>query len=150
MKEFYLTRLENHAEKFTRRFLWTNPLAERKVRIMKPDRQFIVHRRLALFERMGTEHPPSPYREPTESAVVQQVIVLVLAAGILDGGDLFRICLIAAVAFWVGVVLIRRHRPQAPTKLDLMLIRGGYLVLCIMSFFLVQLFWKLRGLPGLL
>jgi len=100
------------------------------------------------FKSTGTA--PSCYRNASTSALVQQGIVLVLAALNLDGGDLLRICLIAFVAFWIGVGFMRRHRPQAPARLALICIHAGYLPLCIVTFFLVHWFWKLRGLPGLL
>lgn len=93
---------------------------------------------------------PSPYREAVKSALVQQGIVLFIAAGFLDGGDIFDICLIAFVGFWVGVYLIRRHRPQTSTKLDLIIVQVSYIPLCILAIFLVDCFWRLRGLPGLL
>ena len=87
----------------------------------------------------------SPYRMAITSAVVQQVIVLVLASMILDGGDLLAFCLVACLAFWVGVVFIRLRRGQTPTKMDLILIRSSYLLLCIITFFVVHLVWRLRG-----
>lgn len=92
----------------------------------------------------------SPHKPAIKSALLQQVIILILAASILDGGDLFSICLIALVAFWAGVILIRRRRPQTPTRIDLFMIRGSYIPLCVITFFLVDWFWRLRGLPGLL
>jgi len=96
---------------------------------------------------MGIPIPStSPYRTAITSAVVQQVIVLVLAALILDGGDLLMFCLVACLAFWAGVVFIRVRRGQTPTKTDLILIRSSYLLLCIITFFVVHLVWKLRGL----
>jgi len=60
--------------------------------------------------------------------------VLVLAAGILDGGNLLMFCLVACLAFWTGVVLIRMRRGRTPTKIDLMLICSSYLLLCIITF----------------
>jgi len=83
-------------------------------------------------------------------ALAQQGTVLVMASMILDGGDIFSICLIAFIAFWAVVGLIRWHRPHKPTKLDLIFIRASYLPLCILAFFLVDYFWKRRGLHGLL
>ena len=90
--------------------------------------------------------PTSPYRAAITSAIVQQVIVLVLASLILDGGDLLMFCLVACLAFWVGVAFVRVRRGSTPTKTDLILIRSSYLLLCIITFFLVHLIWKLRGL----
>jgi hypothetical protein len=92
----------------------------------------------------------SLHKPAIKSALLQQGVILVLAAGILDGGDIFSICLIALVAFWTGVFLIRRRRPQTPTRIDLFMIRGSYIPLCVIAFFLVHWFWRLRGLPGLL
>ena len=88
----------------------------------------------------------SPYRAAITSAIVQQVIVLVVASLILDGGDLLMFCLVACLAFWTGVIFIRVRRGHAPTKIDLILIRSSYLLLCIITFFAVHLAWKLRGL----
>jgi hypothetical protein len=62
---------------------------------------------------------PSPYTAALKSALIQQGIVLFIAASILDGGDIFAICVNAFIGFWVGVYLVRRRRPQTPTKLDL-------------------------------
>ena len=90
---------------------------------------------------------PSTFRATFKSALAQQGVVLVLAAANLDGGDLFAICMIAFVAFWVGVYLVRRHRPGTAAKLDLVLIQVSYVPLCVLTFFLVHGFWKLRGLP---
>jgi hypothetical protein len=93
---------------------------------------------------------PSPYKAAIKLAVAQQIPILVLSSCILDGGDIFSICLIPFIAFWVGVWLIRHRRPQTPTRIELFAIRWSYFPLCVMTFFLVDWFWKLRGLPGLL
>jgi hypothetical protein len=97
-----------------------------------------------------TMNTPSPYRGAIKLALAQQCTVLVLASMILDGGDIFNICLIAFIAFWAVVGFIRWRRPHAPTKLDLIFIQASYLLLCILTFFLVNFFWKGRGIPGLL
>lgn len=88
----------------------------------------------------------SPYRRVIKSTVIQQVLILVLASMILDGGVVTEICLFAAVAFWGGVALIRIRRP-VPTKVDLKLIEGGYIVLCVLAFFLAQWIRHLKGYP---
>ena len=66
-----------------------------------------MRREVSLAERMRALLAPSPYKESLKAAIIQQGIVLLLAAGILDGGDVFAICLMAVVAFWVGVWLVR-------------------------------------------
>jgi len=93
---------------------------------------------------------PSPYKDGVKLALAQQITILILTAGVLDGGDLFSICLIPFLAFWACVFLIRQRRPDTPTKFDLFFIKWSYMPLCVAAFFLVHLFWRLRGLPGLL
>src|SRR5271154_6438416 len=65
----------------------------------------------------------SPYRDAIKLALTQQGAVLLLASMILDGGYIFDFCLIAFIAFWTVVGLIRWRRPHAPTKLDLIFIQ---------------------------
>jgi hypothetical protein len=79
------------------------------------------------------------------SAFVQQAVILVLAGMILDGGLIAQMCFYAFAAFWGGVAVILFRRRQSPTKLDLVLVRGGYLLVCIISFFLTQAIWHWRG-----
>ena len=67
-----------------------------------------------------------------------------------DGGDMLNICPWALLAFWCCVAVIRWRRPQSPSKLDLVLIEGGYLALCVVAFLAVHLAWYLRGYRGLL
>ncbi|MGZ4971382.1 MAG: hypothetical protein ACXWDN_01375 [Limisphaerales bacterium] len=96
---------------------------------------------------MSTSTPAaSPYKSAVRSAVVQQVIVLVLASMILDGGDILTFCLVACLAFWVGFAFIRVRRGRMPTKIDLTLIRGSYLLLCLITYAVVYLVWKSKGL----
>ena len=79
------------------------------------------------------------------SAFVQQGIILVLAGMILDGGRIALMCLFACAAFWIGTGVIIFRRGTSPSKMDLFLVRGGYLLLCVVSFFVGQLVWQLRG-----
>jgi hypothetical protein len=75
-----------------------------------------------------------PFRNTINFAVAQQIIILVMTSLILDGGDSFRICGVAALAFWAGVGTIRFRR-QIPTKGDIIFIKGVYLPLCFLSGF---------------
>ena len=70
------------------------------------------------------------------SAFVQQSIILVLGGMILDGGAVAQSCFYAFTAFWAGVAVILWRRSSAPTKVDLVIVRGGFIVLCVLSFFL--------------
>jgi hypothetical protein len=91
--------------------------------------------------------PISPkYDSPIFEAVAIQIVLGLLALLILDGGMIAQICGIALLAFWSGaVVLILRH-PQTPSRLDIELIRYGYIPVSIVSLFLVGWIWRLRGL----
>jgi len=42
----------------------------------------------------------SPYKDAIKFALVQQITILILTAGVLDGGDMSAICLIPFLAFW--------------------------------------------------
>jgi hypothetical protein len=85
------------------------------------------------------------YKRPIGTALVTQAIVAVLSGMILDGGTVMRICLIAMIAFWVGAAVLIWRRPQSPTKTDLALIQGGYLVVVGIAGFLVPAIWAMRG-----
>ena len=85
------------------------------------------------------------YDSPIFQAVALQIILGLLSFMILDGGAVAQICGIALLAFWGGAaVLIWRH-PQSPSKLDLSLIRVGYLPVIVITLFLGHFVWHLRG-----
>jgi hypothetical protein len=88
--------------------------------------------RAPLFKQTS-EHNKSPYRRAIESTLLQQFLILGLTSMILDGGAMCCICFYAAVGFWTGVIIIRARRP-IPTRVDLAVIQGGYIPLCLISF----------------
>lgn len=95
---------------------------------------------------MGYSLPISKaYDRPIFEAVGLQLLVGLLSLLILDGGTVARICGMALVAFWFGAALLIYRRPLSPSKLDLLVIRFGYLPLVVIAFFLVQWIWHLRG-----
>lgn len=85
------------------------------------------------------------FKEALASAGAQQLILLLLASAILDGGVLLQLCAFAFAAFWIGVAIIRFRRGSTLTKLDLLIIEAGSVPLCVISFFLSYLIWNLRG-----
>jgi hypothetical protein len=90
--------------------------------------------------------PISPkYDSPIFEAVALQIVLGFLGFLVMDGGGVAQICGIALVAFWGGaVVLIWRH-PQSPSRLDIELIRFGYLPLIVIAYLLSCWIWHLRG-----
>lgn len=78
-------------------------------------------------------------------SLVQQAVVGILGCLILDGGALLQSCLYAIAAYWIGFALIWFRRGAAVTKTDVFLVRWGVLILCVASFFVTGLVWRLRG-----
>ena len=78
-------------------------------------------------------------------SLVQQAIIILLSAMILDGGNLLQACLYGIAAFWIGVGVIWFRRRVAVTRTDVFLIRWGALPLCVISFFVTGLIWRQRG-----
>jgi len=87
----------------------------------------------------------SKYDSPIFEALAIQIALGLLSFLVMDFGTVAQICGIALVAFWgAAAVLIWRH-PQSPSPTDLELIRFGYLLVVVISFFLVGWIWHLRG-----
>ena len=85
--------------------------------------------------------PATPLQSAIYSACIQQCIIMVLAAMILDGGGIHQVCLFALLGFWGGVFVLRARNRGALTRVDLMLIRGGFIPVCIISFFVTRWVW---------
>ena len=73
----------------------------------------------------------SEYRPAVTSAVIQQLIFVVLGALTLDGGYLGQACCVTAIAHWSVILLIVLRRPFLPTKVDLIVIRNAFLLLLL-------------------
>jgi hypothetical protein len=83
--------------------------------------------------------------EAIKLGVLEQVLLLPLAALVMDGGGIFLLVFFALAAYWGGALLIWLRRRGAYTRFDLVLFRWGFFVLCIISFFLARWIWSLRG-----
>ena len=86
------------------------------------------------------------YDSPIFEALALQIVLGLLSLLILDGGTIARICGIALVAFWSGAALLVYRHPLSPSKVDLQVVRFGYLPVVVFAFFLVEWIWHLRGL----
>jgi len=96
---------------------------------------------------MSTLLPISPaYRKADFEALTIQAILGVFSLLILDGGATARYCGIALFAFWGGATVLIWRRPLSPTRMDIELIRFGYLPVIALAFFLASYVWHLRGL----
>jgi hypothetical protein len=85
------------------------------------------------------------YRKAIFDALILQIIIGVLSAMILDGGDCANVCGVALLAFWGGAAVLIWRRPQSPTETDMLLIRFGYFLVIFMAGTLVHFIWHLRG-----
>ena len=78
----------------------------------------------------ATRQPPmavgTVYSHAITVALAQHAVVLILAALVLDGGHMLRICTIAALASWLCTLVIMLRRRKQPTRFDLGLVRYGF------------------------
>ena len=71
-------------------------------------------------------------RRAVRYAIIQQVVILFISINVLDGGDVFRLCAVAALLSWAPIVVIGCRwlfaRRSKATKLDIASIRYGFWV----------------------
>jgi len=82
----------------------------------------------------------SPFLFP----IAQVTIASVLSLTVLDGGE-FSLAVIYAAVSYAGGLLLMAPRRDALTPVDEFLIRWGFVMLCVVSFFVSHLVWSLRG-----
>lgn len=87
----------------------------------------------------------NPASDALRFALLQQVLLLPLAALILDGGGILLVTFFALSAYWGCVFLVWLRRRGSYTKFDLFIFRWGFFVLCVVSFFVARWIWSLRG-----
>jgi hypothetical protein len=74
------------------------------------------------------------YDRVVKVAVLQQVFLGLLAMLVLDSGQTARCLGCCVCGFWIGLAIIARRRPFAPTAGDLDFIRWGSLPLFVVAF----------------
>src|SRR4051812_9433422 len=87
---------------------------------------------------MSDSAPVPSLKNEWRPALVFQMPILVLASMILDGGAVAQVCFSALIAFWAGVAVLHFHRRGVLSKVDLWLIRWGYILVCIISYFVTR------------
>ena len=103
------------------------------------------------------EVSPSPEPIPSEaddaklrrSAVIDgfaiQVILVLFGNVVLDGGHLFRFCLIVVVAHWIGALFILLRRRKALTWWDRLYIRFGIFPMLVIVPIIAGLVYRIFG-----
>lgn len=93
-----------------------------------------------------TTLPLSPaYRDAVKVALVLQVLSALGLLAILDGGTLAKAGGAAMVGFWVGAAVVMLRRPKAPSAIDLLYVRWGYLIILVIGIALSPFMGALRG-----
>ena len=87
----------------------------------------------------------SDLRAAVQFSLVIQAFIVILAAFMAGGGAAGQIAFFAFVSFNSYLVSVLVFRPKNPTKIDLILIRAGFLPTISITVFLVNYIWDLRG-----
>lgn len=85
------------------------------------------------------------YRRAIFEALVLQIVIGVVSLMILDGGETAQVCGAALLAFWGGAAILIWRHAQTPSKLDLSLLRLGYLPVVLLAGVVIHLVWHVRG-----
>lgn len=95
--------------------------------------------------RMETDMPKELQSALRDSLIMQGVLGMIMLP-MLDGGMCAQTWIFSMIAFWGGCGLVLLRRRKAPTRLDLVLIRWGFLMLCLLVTPAVSaVVWGMRG-----
>ena len=92
----------------------------------------------------ATSLTPS-YRHAVVVGSVVALTFVVLSALLLDGGLTLQVTFMAILGYLGGLAVMAARRPQAPSALDLMLVRWGFIPLWIAAQFGARYAWTLLG-----
>ncbi|HVT89596.1 MAG TPA: hypothetical protein VHD56_12140 [Tepidisphaeraceae bacterium] len=81
------------------------------------------------------------------AVLVTQIVVLLFASIILDGGQILNYCSAAFVCFWLSTGIIWLMRTNPPTKIDGAMFHLGFLLLIPVIILGAHIVWQLKGLP---
>ena len=84
-------------------------------------------------------------RAALKFSMVLQIPIVILAGFLADGGEIFQIVFYAFVSFNSYLASVLVFRPNNPTRLDLISIRAGFLPTIVITAFLINYIWDLRG-----
>jgi len=84
-------------------------------------------------------------RAAIKFSLMTQAFIVILAGFFADGGAAGQVAFFAFVSFNSYLVSVLLFRAKSPTKLDLILIRAGFLPTIVITAFLADYIWDLRG-----
>lgn len=85
--------------------------------------------------------PAPAYAKSLEFALAQHFVALASTVLLLDGGFWLRQVLFGLAAHWTVILILLVRRPLAPTRLDIGLIRFGFVPVAVLA-------WIVAGLLG--
>ncbi len=85
------------------------------------------------------------YRSALQPSVVLQIIIGLGAAIAIDGGASFELWWRPMAAYYGCFIVMVFRRPNTPTKLDLTLVKWGFVLLIPCTFIFSVLIWRWMG-----
>jgi hypothetical protein len=92
-----------------------------------------------------TYRASSELRDATLFSLCIQVFIVLLAGLVTDGGAIGKLAFFAFVSFNSFLASVLLFRPKSPTRFDLLLIRAGYIPTLIITAYLANYVWDIRG-----
>ena len=96
-------------------------------------------------DKLASRPISSAYWPPVKTALLQQSIVLILAALTLDGGLTLNVAVIAILAYWLAFGVIVFRRAASPTRGDVLLVRYGFLLIFVCVLIAGPIAWRALG-----
>lgn len=93
--------------------------------------------------------PNSRSRPNVGFILVQQFLAALIMSLVLDGGNLFWLCIASIATYWLSVGVlgcVRRVQRTPMTQIDVALMNGGFFPLFAVVTAAAQLVWWLKGL----
>ena len=95
--------------------------------------------RLRLFPSLTHQNSAS-----VNDSILLQIVLIVMAGMILDGGAMLKFALLAAMGWWLGFLIILLRRPKTEKRTDQVFLRYGFLALLPLSLLTLPLWGLLR------
>jgi hypothetical protein len=95
--------------------------------------------------RKGSALAPE-FQSAAKIGIGIQIVLVVPAAMLLDGGAILRVAGIAAVGHLVGIVIVAFRRPLSPTAWDLAFVKFGTPLLMVVASVLAMALGRWAGL----
>ena len=77
--------------------------------------------------------PIGTFRDAIKFTLIQQLPLLLLTSIIMDGGMIFKRVMIASIAFWFFVVIIKIRRGPKIPDIDILIIKWGYIPIVLVT-----------------